>query len=416
MSTSFWIPLSEIPMEEAPPRRSQLRVLLVDDEQMVLMMNRQWLKTMGVTNIETALNGRDALELLSTMPEPPDVIISDLNMPGMDGVELLRHVAERRVGAGVIISSGEEPRMLTLVHELALSHGLRVLSVMPKPLTYESVVKLLNDFSAENSAPARQAVERITEAEFDAGLATGGLSLVYQPKVKVSDGKIVGAEALARWNHPERGTLGPDTFVSMAEETGRIGALTNAVIRMAIAECSRWKAAGLNCPVSVNVTADDLEDVTLPDTVAACVKDAQLFPHHVTFEVTESRIMKNLTSTMETLGRLRLKGFGLSVDDFGTGYASLEKLKRAPFSEVKVDRAFVRGAATDATSRAILESSIALGKKLKMRVVAEGAETDEDMALLATLECEVVQGYHVARPMVGTSFPEWCTDWTARRG
>jgi EAL domain-containing protein (putative c-di-GMP-specific phosphodiesterase class I) len=391
----------------SPVGRSQLRVLLVDDDAMVLAMNRLWLERMGVRAVETALNGNEALDVLGGMAEPPDVIISDLNMPRMDGVELLRHVAERRVGAGVIISSGEEPRLLASVHQLALHHGLTVLGAMPKPLTYESLVKLLNDFAGVQSAPVPLAVARITEDEFDAGIAGDALTLLYQPKVLRADSRVVGVEALARWNHPERGLLGAAAFVPVAEETGRTGALTAAVLRQATAECGRWRAAGLDLPVSVNVSADDLGDVTLPDFASTCVADAGLFSSAVTLEVTESRIMKNLKATMETLSRLRLKGFGLSIDDFGTGYASLEQLKRAPFTEVKVDRAFVHGASTDSTSRAILESSIALGKKLKMRVVAEGAETEADWDLLGALECDVVQGYFVARPMAGKALPDW---------
>lgn len=283
-----------------------------------------------------------------------------------------------------------------------------------QPVNPETLEKLLRDDENQNSTEARPASQPISEAELIEGLAGAALQLVYRPKVSIDGARVHGVEALARWNHAERGILYPATFVPLAEATSRIDKLTDSVFLAAIAQAGRWRKAGLDLTVSVNFSVDNLNRLDLPEKIASCARAEGVAPSNIIIEVTESLLMKNLKSSVEILSRLRLRGFGLSIDDFGTGYASMEQLKRAPFTELKVDRSFVTGAANDMTARTILESSIRLGRALDMTVVAEGAETRQDWDVLASLGCDLVQGYFVAKPMPAEEVADWCRDWKLR--
>jgi EAL domain-containing protein (putative c-di-GMP-specific phosphodiesterase class I) len=205
----------------------------------------------------------------------------------------------------------------------------------------------------------------------------------------------------------------PAAFISVAEEHGLIDDLTMAVFHKAMGHLKEWTRLGHDLKVSVNVSMDNLDRLDLPEVFADIVRQAGVETGRVILEMTESRLMSNIVTSLEIITRLRLKGFDLSIDDFGTGYSSMEKLKQLPFTELKVDRSFVCGATRDSVARAILESSVQMGHALGMSVVAEGAETQEDWDLLFAIGCDEVQGYFVARPMPAEDFIAWKTRWEA---
>ena len=173
----------------------------------------------------------------------------------------------------------------------------------------------------------------------------------------------------------------------------------------------KWRADGLDLKIGVNFSVDNLNQLDLPEWIVSVASEEGMDPSKVILEVTESRLMEDVTKPLEILTRLRLKRIGISIDDFGTGFSSMEQLKRIPFEELKIDRAFVFGAAGDPSARAILESSVDLGKRMGMSLVAEGAETQEDWDLVAELGCDMVQGYFVAKPMPGDELPSWIAEW-----
>jgi EAL domain-containing protein (putative c-di-GMP-specific phosphodiesterase class I)/CheY-like chemotaxis protein len=392
-----------------------LRILVIDDEPVVADLIAQLLRELGVSDVQTAVNGEHALQMLTT-GDVPDIICCDLNMPGMDGIQFIRHLADRGLRSGLIVVSGEDSRILTTVKDLAHSHGIYVLGVLSKPIALESLVRMLRAY--ESGPPDKGAadedasdVEPITEQELIDGLASDAVFVVFQPKVELVGGAVRGVEALARWRHARRGILPPAAFVPLAEDCGRIWTLTDRVFREAMAHGAAWRAAGLDLSVSVNFATSDLERLDLPEYIVSCARGVGMDPSKVIVEVTESRIMKNFKASLEILSRLRMKGVGLSIDDFGTGYSSMEQLRRAPFTEIKVDRAFVSGASHDRKARTILESSIRLGKDLGLTSVAEGAETRRDWDLLESLGCGLVQGFFVAEPMDGREVEGWIRQW-----
>ena len=201
--------------------------------------------------------------------------------------------------------------------------------------------------------------------------------------------------------------VSPLAFIPMAEEHGLIDPLTQQVFQLALRQAGTWKLRGHHIKLTFNLFMDSLVDISLPDRLLQWVAEAGLEPVRVTLELTESRLMDQPRATLEVLTRLRLNGFGLSIDDFGTGHSSLDKLKLLPFTELKVDRAFVHGASLDPVSSVILKTSVHIAHSLGMTVVAEGVETEDDIAYATELGCDELQGYGVARPMTADALARW---------
>jgi diguanylate cyclase (GGDEF)-like protein len=225
------------------------------------------------------------------------------------------------------------------------------------------------------------------------------LVLHYQPKVDLRTGRVVGAEALVRWRHPEFGFLNPDEFIAIAEQTGLIHQLTTSVLRSGLSECRAWHDHGLRFGVAINISARNLVDTTLPDQVRELLAEFDLPASTLTLEIVETSIMSDPNRTIPVLERLNEMGVRLSVDDFGTGYSSLSYLKRLPVHEVKIDRSFVFSMTSDANDAAIVSSIIDLGANLGLTVVAEGIEDAATVGRLVELGCTVGQGYHLGRPL-----------------
>jgi diguanylate cyclase (GGDEF)-like protein len=230
------------------------------------------------------------------------------------------------------------------------------------------------------------------------------LAVVYQPKVDVVTGRIVGAEALVRWNHPRRGFVPPDEFVPVAEHTGLLRPLTLFVLESAFQECARWREAGFDLGVAVNLSVRNLLDIELPLDIERLLARHGLPPTAVEVEITESALLADPVRTNGVLQALHRIGVGISIDDYGTGYSSLSYLRKMPVDELKIDRSFVTDMAHDENAAVIVRSTIELGRNLGLRVVAEGVETREVWDRLAALGCHVAQGYFFGRPVAGTQF------------
>jgi len=223
----------------------------------------------------------------------------------------------------------------------------------------------------------------------------------------VATQRLKGVEALARWRHPVHGLVAPFAFVPLLEQNMLIDELTWLMLRRSAALCRRWREGGLDVSVSVNLSLSSLGDVQLADRVTEIVRGEGLSPNHMMLEITESAATTELAKALENLARLRVRGFGLSIDDYGTGYSSMQQLSRIAFTELKIDRAFIANASRDESSRVILASSIDIAHKLNIVAVAEGVETRADWDVLAELGCEQAQGYLIARPMDAAAFEDW---------
>jgi EAL domain-containing protein (putative c-di-GMP-specific phosphodiesterase class I) len=309
--------------------------------------------------------------------------------------------------------SGANDQLLTTVRKLAELQGLTVLGQIHKPVTPEAMQALLRNTSA---VPAeRRLVSRgivATPEVIRAGIAADEFSVWLQPKVNARTLEPVGVEALARWRQADGSYVPPDLFIVVAEREGIIGELSRVLVAKALKEGARLHAAGFPLKISVNLSAMWLDDLNLPDLMLQSVLAVKLVPADIILEVTETGVAKDMAIALDVLTRLRLKGFGLSIDDFGIGYSSFEQLGRIPFTEMKLDRSFVSRGSKDSAAHAILESSMDMACKLELVTVAEGVETQAELELMRDLGCDAVQGYLIAKPMPIDELIQWLRQHT----
>ena len=391
----------------------ELNFHVVDDEVFIRKLIIRVLGKMGADSekISSSENGADAIAWLDDTTQPPDIILCDLNMPDMDGVSLMRHLATRKYRGGIILVSGEDKRILKAAEDLARAHDLNFLGALAKPVTpdaLESLIKLYDPLASQRTE--REGVE-LTADDLKTAIENKDIFVVFQPQVSVTTRELIGVETLARWIHADKGFIPPDIFVHLAEEKGLIDDLTELVVDLAVTQGGEWLADGLDVKISVNISVDNLNNLKMPEYLGTKCEEAGMDSRSLVLEVTESRLMEDIVTPLEILTRLRLKGHDLSIDDFGTGHASMEQLKRIPFSELKIDRAFVNGAHRDAGAMAILKASVDLAKSMDMLIVAEGVEDQDDWDLVAELGCDIVQGYFSAKPMPAGDIKGWLQGW-----
>lgn len=399
-----------------PNDKKNISILLIDDEPFVLDLTVRLLIRLGYKNIETARDGNDALGKLITAEKPFDILISDLNMPEMSGVEFMRHASNSGFSGGVILISGEDPRLLETAQGLAKAHRINILGALTKPLLPDALAKLLSTFEPmtreeRHFVPPKPISERQLKDGI-AGSESNQIMLVYQPKIEISTGEIVGVETLARWWNIDRGVLDPTCFIPLAEATGQIHRLTNEIYKRAVAQAAEWSQQGRSLKVAVNFSLNSFSNTDFFKFLVETGAEYGVRPDQIVIEVKETQAITIDAGCLEVLMNLRLERFGVSIDDFGTGNSSLAQLKNIPFSEMKIDRAFVHGAISDSSSRAILEASVNLARKLGMEIVAEGAETKEDWNLVEKLGCDTVQGYYCAKPMRKEDLADFLDNWS----
>lgn len=390
-------------------------ILLVDDNSFMLGIQAHLLNSMGYRRVGTAASAQSALDLMSADPGAVDVLICDLNMPGMDGIEFLQILNANAFRGSVILLSGEGARVMHTVQKLLGRGRLTILGALEKPANRDALRGLLDCWTCAR-APVEAERDEIlfSKAELDAASQKSQWVLHYQPKVDLQTGFLAGMEALVRWNHPVHGLIMPDRFIDMAEGCGAIDDLTDWVLREALSQLARWKTVGLRTRIAVNISMVNLRSPGFANRVLAIANEMSAAPQDLLLEVTESRLISPSATPLENLVRLRLQRFGLAIDDFGTGHSSLAQLRDIPFTELKVDGGFVHGARFNQITRPILEGSIGLAKRLGMQSVAEGVETAEDWILLREVGCDLAQGYFIARPMPQERVPDWIADWSAR--
>jgi EAL domain-containing protein (putative c-di-GMP-specific phosphodiesterase class I) len=392
--------------------KSAIKILVLDDELFMLKLLIRMLENLGFTTIAACDSGQAALELIDSPDKRPDLILLDLNMPEMDGIEFARKLVERHYTGSLILISGEDERMLQTAEKLVQAHKIPVLGHLHKPVMPEMLATLLKKWTPPSLSKPRAAKKIYSADELRAAIANGELVNHYQPKVEVATGKVVGVEALVRWQHPLDGMVYPDQFISLAETHGLIDDLTRVVLTSALDQARLWQDMGLVLHVAVNVSMDNLTSLDFADFVAKQTHAAGVPPQQITLEVTESRLMqKDRRVPLEILTRLRLKRFRLSIDDFGTGNSSLTQLRDIPFDELKIDLSFVHGAWNNVTVRAMFDASLGLAKQLNMGSVAEGIEDLDDWDFLRKTGCDTAQGYFIAKPMPAANLPGWLQTW-----
>lgn len=383
-----------------------LSVLVVDDDDLMQFQVKIVLNHVGIEKVFLSSDGQTVLNRISH-GESFDLLILDLQMPAMDGVEVIRHLAAMQYTGAIALFSGEDIRILKTAEKLGKAHSLRVIGSLTKPVSIESLDNLLVKFHSDNGNTKHRRQQKLAPEELNRAIEQNQIQPFFQPKVQTRNNKIVSVEVLARWICEDGSVIPPNAFIPVAEHHDLIDSLTMTIFEQAIGHMEPWVKAGHEISLAINLCADSLCAVDLPEILAHALAERSIPCSAIILEITESRLMQNLATSLDVLARLRLKGFGLSIDDFGCGYSGMEQLKTIPFTELKIDRSFVHGVSNDPAAFAILESSTQLAKKLGMTSVAEGVEDQLDWDAVLEVGCDLAQGYFIEMPMPADQFEQW---------
>lgn len=334
----------------------------------------------------------------------PTHIVMDLAMPGADGIELLRFLGGRQNKARILIMSGFDTRVLEAARRLGLERGLDIVAALSKPIRARELREVL----------VAHRIDSVTADAVRKALDDHEIIPFFQPKVTMASMRPVGFEALARWRTATGALMPPESFIPAAESGGVIDLFSARILQQAITCVRQWTDAGLEAPqTAINLSAHNLRDEGLADQVEGVCAALGVRTANITLEITETVAMAEPVRALDILTRLRLKGFKLSIDDFGTGYSSLIQLLRMPFSELKIDRSFVKDCHQSREALTIVRAVIDLAHNLEMTVVAEGVANPRIIEILTGLGCDIAQGYAISRALPAEEVPQWVHDWQA---
>lgn len=377
-------------------------VLAVDDEVDFLELIVQIGDGVGCEVI-TAVSAEGFREQLAQ--RQPSLILLDLQMPGMDGIEALRYLARLGTTAGVLLASGMDQRVLASARQLGDQLGLRMLGTLQKPAMLEEIEALL----AKHMEPG----ERVSVEELQRAIDEHELVVHYQPKLvrSANDWHVRSAEALVRWRHPRLGLLYPAEFLPLAEQSGLIVGVTDFVMTDAIRQIGHWRMRGLDLGAAVNLSPRLVQDIEFPDRLGRVLREFDAAPEQLTLEVTEAASLDDPELVMDIFTRLRVKGVGLSLDDFGIGMSSLTQLYKMPFSEVKIDRLLIAEITQSKAAATVVKAIVELAHNLSLTVCAEGVETSPMFEFLEQGGCDALQGDFIARAMPASEIESFIEVW-----
>ncbi len=394
---------------------AQLHFLVAEGDQVQRHALADILVHLGVGRITQAPDGHTALRHFSAGITPAvDIAIIDLALPGMDALELIRRLSEAKSRMGVVVVGAQSNAVLFSVETMAAAYGINMLGAIGKPVIGGRLEALITNYlqpEEARSVGAHTKTPPISFAEVGQGLQMREFDPFFQPKIELETGQVKGLEMFARWRHPLYGVLGPASFMQVLEDNRRIDFLDWSMIEKSVAACRTLHDQGIPISFSINVDQGTLAHPQFMEQIAACLERHRIMADYITFEMTESAVLTTDPHFLERLLRLRMKGFGLAIDDYGTGRSNLQLLARIPFSELKIDRSFVDGASKKQAIGTVLRSFLGLARSLDRRSVAVGVETKQDWDFLQGLGCTYAQGYYIAKPMPVEEFPAWLADW-----
>ena len=346
-----------------------------------------------------------ALAMIAAKQTTIDLVICDLDMPAMDGMEFIRRLAKIPAPPAMMILSGHPSELLDSVEGLGRARGLRMMASVKKPLTKSVLVEVLEALAAETDrVPVFAAAPYLKPPEIDALIDTGGFEPYFQPQINLANGEVHGAEILARLVLPDGSIYMPAVFLERLVDRNLMASFTMEMVDKTLASVACWPDGIKRLHLSVNLTPALFEDLTIMRDVMARIDQSGLPRSQIMFELVETAVSGDPMAFLEGATRLRLRGYGLSIDDFGQGNSTLDQLRRLPFTELKIDRAFISRIDTDLNNQAIVSNTISMAKALGMTVVAEGVETEDEARYLADLGCHFAQGYFYSQALASDRF------------
>jgi EAL domain-containing protein (putative c-di-GMP-specific phosphodiesterase class I)/DNA-binding SARP family transcriptional activator/FixJ family two-component response regulator len=418
-------PVAPAPVATIPPRTpapapsaapaggefADYSVVVVEDHDFQRRTVVQLLRNLGVGTVSDASNGVEALQLLQA-GSVPDVIICDIDMPGMDGIEFVARVAERNLACAMVIASGLEANVLRAVEAIGEGHGLHVLAALEKPLTARRLGDVLRQYTRFNSERASQVdVATVSGEELRDALESGELTAQFEPRIDLTTGAVSSAEASGHWAGPDGFAIPPAVFVPVLTREGLLLSYVERLVAESCAFLDEAGRAGLDAPaplrVAVNVSLLPLAEAGLADRVIQMVRGRGQDPRRFVCEVDDVDLARAPGAALSVLTRLRVRGFGLSMSHSGAGPSWTHQLDRVPVSELKLDRRLVSGATGDPKRLAKLESAVASARDMALPVVADGCDSRADFDNLLALGCSEAQGRFVTGPMPAVDLVAW---------
>lgn len=382
-------------------------LLVVDDDAELLALIAEIGRRCGY-DVVTADSSAAFRQAVATAQ--PSLVILDLQMDDMDGVEGLRHLAATSAKAGVLLMSGMDNKVLATARQFGVSLGLRMVDALQKPVRMQQIETILNKHSGEN-AP-------LTGDDLRRALAEYELVLHYQPILhRIDHIWTVGTvETLVRWQHPQRGLLYPGQFLPLVERENLMIELTDYVMTEALRQVGHWHARGLQLGLAVNLAARTVGDLNFPDRLSQVLREYGVPPACLCFEVTEAASVGDQDLVMDSFARLRVRGVELALDDFGVGTSSLTQLYKMPYSSIKIDQALIAEMTNSQQARTVVSALVDLGHKLSLNVCAEGVETQVAFERLDRMGCDRLQGDFISKPITAAELEAFVVAWGAGAG
>jgi EAL domain-containing protein (putative c-di-GMP-specific phosphodiesterase class I)/CheY-like chemotaxis protein len=388
-------------------------ILVIDDDSDIGELIVATAQSMGMRC--TAI--LDPVDLPRLLTPEVTLILLDLMMPRMDGIEVMRVLGDLGTTAGIVLMSGISRRVMETAEKLARSLNLTIAGQLSKPFRLAELEDLLRGYipQAKTAASHPNPQMEITDDELGSAIRNREFVLYYQPQVDIRTGEVEGLEALARWQHPRRGLLPPDCFIPRLEAIGEMDSFGWLMADLGLAEASGFAANGRRAPrIALNFSVQSLRDLKFPDTFVGLADRHRVPAESIMVEITESCLMLEPSSALDVLTRLRMKNIQLSIDDFGTGYAMMQQLVNIPANELKIDRVFVMNMHANSSDRVMVEKTIEIGHELGMIVTAEGVETETQLDFLRGKGCDRAQGFLFSRPLAPAAMIEWLSGHHAR--
>jgi len=390
---------------------SKINILIVDDSRAICEAIRAIFLHLGVVNVEMEHDGEAAITKVKNSASAYDLIILDLHMPKMDGLECLRNLERSQYRGAIVLMSGLEPRVLSSAVKASRQYNLNLLGSISKPFLDVNFRVMLQRLEGTQQFSIKSTEGYLKKRQVEEAIELDHITPYYQPIVNIKTGGIDYFEVLLRLDVPGEGMISPNLIIPVAEKFNLIEPLTLSIFTKALNEMAPLLKDTPDYGLSINLSPQMLANRELPNIVETMVQKAGIEASSIIFEVTETGIINRSALTYEVLDRLILKGFRLAMDDFGTGFSNVEQLTSMPFTHLKIDRCFLHGIAHDEISQVIVNSLMSIASALEMKVIAEGIESPQDYETIKKLGCHHVQGFIISKPKPIDEIRRWINGW-----
>ena len=368
-------------------------ILVIDDDPTQVAILHAYFKSLKVEEVKGTTNAAEGLAYINSKNNEIDLIVSDLQMPEMDGLEFLRHLSSLKFKGKLALISGVKSDLLNHAARLAKMHSLNLIGQVAKPVTKSALDNLFLKGDHSNNVQKQSEKYFITQNDITKAMKNDEVEPYFQPKIDVQTGKVIGAEALVRWMRPGIGFISPEVLINFAEANGRIEELTFYLFNKTLVSAVEFLKLYPAQIFATNLSPGMARNLSLPDQLLERIKKHNLRPENFSFEVTENNVLHLDAVTLEVLSRLRILDFEVAIDDFGTGSSNIQTLRDFPYSELKIDRSFVSNATSNVFSEETVRAAVSLAHERGMKIVAEGVENFETFDFIKSQGIEFAQGY-----------------------